>query len=196
MRHFNILIPALLLAFFLAGCPAPMETYPIETNPVSSGEYLIGAEDVLEISVWQNQELSRTVTVRPDGLISLPLVGDVRAAGLTPNELKHEVTKALMPFMEDPNVAVIVQQINSWRIYIQGEVRSPGVYPIRSKTTITQAITLAGGFTEFAKKRKIQIIRKWENHTEFIKVNFNKIAEGDTAQDDVVLKPGDTIVIP
>lgn len=186
----------LVFAFSFSGCVGSKESLEPPQEPAVSDEYMIGPEDVLEISVWQNQDLSRSVTVRPDGMISLPLIGDVHAAGLTPGEVKREIARALKPYMDEPNVAVILQQINSWRIYIQGEVRNPGVYPIRSRTTVSQAITMAGGFTEFAKKKKIQVIRKWKNHTEFIKVNYNKIVSGDTAQDDIVLEPGDTIVVP
>ncbi|MBM3301421.1 MAG: polysaccharide biosynthesis/export family protein, partial [Deltaproteobacteria bacterium] len=138
----------------LMGCLVSPENAPntqVTQDVFSTDGYLIGAEDVLEISVWQNQDLSRTVTVRPDGVISLPLVGDVQAAGMTPQALKIEIGRKLVPYMDAPNVAVIVQQINSWRIYVQGEVRSPGVYPIRSQVALSQAITMAGGLTEFAK---------------------------------------------
>lgn len=158
--------------------------------------YVIGPEDVLEISVWQNQDLSRTVTVRPDGRISLPLINDVQAAGLTPEELKNQIAARLKPYVELPNVAVIVQQINSWRVYLQGEVRSPGVYPLRSQTRISQAIAMAGGFTEFAKKGKIRVVRKTRGSTEFIDVNYNNILSNKSVHDDIYLKPGDTIIVP
>ena len=178
------------------GCASSKESMPVPRKEKALDEYLIGPEDVLEISVWQNQDLTRTVAVRPDGMISIPLVGDIQAASLTPDQLKEAIAQNLKPFMDDPLVAVIVQEINSWRIYMQGEVRSPGVYPIRSHITISQAITLAGGFTEYAKESKIRVVRPRKNYTEIIKVNYNKIVSGKGVQEDVVLIPGDTVIVP
>ena len=181
------------------GTPAPASS----ANTAPAGNevdktYVIGAEDVLEISVWQNEDLSRTVTVRPDGKISLPLINDVQAAGLTTDQLKRALIAKLKPFAQSPDVAVIVQQINSWKIFIQGEVNSPGVFSLRSNTTISQAITMAGGFTEYAKKRKIQVIRNilGSQGKEIIKINYNKIISGRDMSQDIYLKPGDTIIIP
>ncbi len=189
-----LFILALILPAF--SCVAQNAGLPRSQADATPEAYVIGPEDVLEISVWQNQDLSRTVTVRPDGRISLPLINDVQAAGLTPEELKNQIAARLKPYMELPNVAVIVQQINSWRIYLQGEVRSPGVYPLRSQTRISQAIAMAGGFTEFAKKGKIRVVRKTRGATEFIDVNYNHILSNKSVQDDIYLKPGDTIIVP
>ncbi|MEW6442110.1 MAG: polysaccharide biosynthesis/export family protein [bacterium] len=186
-----------LPSLFAFGCAATNESVSQPPHEQGSFEaYVIGPEDVLEISVWQNQDLSRTVTVRPDGKISLPLVNDIQAAGLTPEELKARIRAGLKPYTEDPHVAVIVQQINSWRYYIQGEVRTPGVYPIRTHTTISQAVAMAGGFTEFAKKSKIQVYRKWKGFSEVIEVDFDEVLSDQAAERDIYLKPGDTIVVP
>ena len=188
---------SLLLAPFLALACAAQNTSTRQPQKDSTSEaYVIGQEDVLEISVWQNQDMSRTVTVRPDGKISLPLVNDVQAAGLTPEELKDKIAASLKPYMDAPNVAIIVQQINSWRVYIQGEVSTPGVYPLRSQTRISQIVAMAGGFTEFAKKGKIQVFRKSKGYTEVIDVNYNNILSKKAIQEDIYLKPGDTIIVP
>ena len=195
----NVVLLFLLFPAFLPvlGCATATESLPAEAQEGTPPEaYVIGPEDVLEISVWQNEELSRTVTVRPDGKISMPLINEVQAAGLTTEALKEEIRRSLKPYMDAPDVAVIVQEINSWKIYIQGEVRSPGVYPLRSHTSLSQAISMAGGFTEFAKKGKIQIIRKREGATEVFRVNYKKILSGASMRDDVLLRPGDTIVVP
>jgi len=183
----------------LMGCLVSPENAPntqVTQDVFSTDGYLIGAEDVLEISVWQNQDLSRTVTVRPDGVISLPLVGDVQAAGMTPQALKIEIGRKLVPYMDAPNVAVIVQQINSWRIYVQGEVRSPGVYPIRSQVALSQAITMAGGLTEFAKTSRIRVVRRTKKRTEVIQINYNHVIKGREDANNLLLMPGDTVIVP
>ncbi|MEW6442054.1 MAG: polysaccharide biosynthesis/export family protein [bacterium] len=196
-KWFFLPVTFFLLALAFCACTAPQEepAPPIVKRTAATEAYVIGPEDVLEISVWQNQDLSRTVTVRPDGKISLPLLSDLQAAGLTPQELKQEIASGIKPYVDAPEVSVIVQQINSSRFFIQGEVNTPGVYPLRSNVTLSQAVTLAGGFTEFAKKSKIQIFRKWRNSSEIIEANYNMILSGDPAED-IALRPGDTIVVP
>lgn len=196
MRKLLFFLAILLSCGIVSGCLPPTPAEVSKKADPASEVYVIGPEDVLEISVWQNQDLSRTVTVRPDGKISLPLVNDIPAAGMTPEQLKREITRGIQPYVETPEVAVIVQQINSWRFYIQGEIRSPGVYPLRSNTTLSQAVTLAGGFTEFAKKGKIQIFRKWQGYSQILEVNYNRILSGKAVDEDVTLRPGDTIVVP
>ena len=194
LLRLNIFTLLLLLTF--CGCAGTKKSLPPTQLEKPSLAYVIGPEDILEISVWQNQDLTRTVTVRPDGMISLPLVGDVQVAGFTPERAKQEINKSLKPFVGDPIVAVIVQAINSWRIYVQGEVRTPGVFPIQRHTTLSQAIPMAGGFTEFAKKRKIQVIRNKDGQSRMIKVNYNKIVSGKRPEEDILLHPGDTIIVP
>jgi len=192
--------PSLLLTLSLAfaGCSTSGKTTPetTEMDDTLRQEYVIGPEDVLEISVWQNEDVSRIVTVRPDGQISLPLIHDIQAEGLTASELKEVVMQELEPYVDTPEVTVIVEQINSWRIYVQGEVREPGVYPIRSQTTLSQVISMAGGFTEFAKEGKIQVVRNRGGERETIKVNYNRIVSGQSPAQDIHLEPGDTIIVP
>lgn len=161
-------------------------------------DYVIGAEDVLDISVWKNADLSRVVNVRPDGKISLPLIGDIKAGGLTPNQLKNEITARLKAYQETAVVSVIVAAVNSYRVFIVGEIRTPGTYLLKNKTTVLQAISLAGGFTQFASKNKIMVVRQKSDGTdERIRVRFNDLVYGDDDTDmNFILNPGDTIFVP
>ena len=187
----------LLLCCLGLGCVAPAATQRPNARFEGPEVYTIGPEDVLEIAVWQNRDLSRTVTVRPDGMISLPLINDVQAAGLTPEGLKTEIARKLVDFVKGtPEVSVIVVEANSRKFYVQGEVRNPGIYALRSRTTVSQAITLAGGFTEFAKKNKMTVIRRYHGAPEVIAVNYRRIVEAGSVEDDFSLMPGDTILVP
>lgn len=165
-----------------------------------TGEYLIGTEDVLDISVWKSVELSRVVTVRPDGMITLPLLGDIRAAGRVPSELRTAILEKLKEYQKSAEVAVIVQEVNSRRIFILGDVINPGIYPLKSRTTIVQAIAMAGGFNEFASKNKIVLIREKGGKSgtrKKIKIRFGDIVNVKKVKDDnLVLMPGDTIFVP
>ena len=159
-------------------------------------QYVIGPEDVLYIHVWKEETLTRTVPVRMDGKISLPLVQEIKAAGLTPLQLKEVLMRKLKEFIENPIVSVTVMEANSYKVYVTGMVRSPGVYRLRSETTVFQIISLVGGFTEWANPKKILIVRKEDGREKRIKVNYKKIMGGSDPGSDVILKTGDTIIIP
>lgn len=161
-----------------------------------SDRYVIGAEDVLYIHVWREDALSRTVPVRMDGNISLPIINEIKAAGLTPLQLKEALTARLKEFIESPNVSVTVMEANSFKVYVSGQVRTPGVYRLRSETTILQIIPMAGGFTEWANQKKIVIIRKENSQERRITVNYKKIMKGDNSGSDITLKSGDTVIVP
>lgn len=158
--------------------------------------YLIGAQDVLDISVWKEPDLSRSVPVRPDGKISLPLLNDVQAAGLTPSQLTVQITAGLNKFMTNPQVTVIVSQINSQRIYILGEVARPGAFALVPGMTILQALSDAGGLTPFANSKKIYVMREQSGKREKLFFNYKEVLDGKRPEQNVDLKPGDTIVIP
>jgi len=195
---YSHLLGGLTLVSLLASCAQhsiQLPQTPIDERAVAE-EYLIGPEDTVEVMVWKNPDLSRTVIVRPDGKISLPLIGDVQASGLTAIHLKDSITEKLkFYYKETPQVSVILQQINSYSIYILGEVKSPGKYVVKTGTSFLQAITLAGGFTEFASKNRILVRRKRENNEEtFMKIKYNDLIAG--IQNNILLKSGDTIVIP
>jgi polysaccharide biosynthesis/export protein len=159
-------------------------------------DYYIGPEDVLEISVWRNADLSKVVAVRPDGRISLPLLGDIEANGVTPNELMGKIASSLKQFKETPTVSIIVQQVNSYGFYVLGEVAKPGRYALKSKTTLLQAITMAGGFTPTAARNRLVVFRSREGKEEKLKASYLDIVLKDARHENVLLKPGDTIVIP
>ena len=163
-----------------------------------SGDYKIGPEDVVEVIVWRNAELSKVVPVRPDGKISLPLVGDVPALGLTAAQLTDDIAARLKFYKETPNVSVVVQQVNSYSVYVMGEVAKPGRYQLKTYTTLLQAISTAGGFTPYAAKNKMFVLRKApEAGTETrINVSYDEIVSGADSSQNVVLLPGDTVVVP
>lgn len=164
--------------------------------PADSGNYVIGPEDVLYIYVWKEDNLSRTVPVRMDGMISIPLVDDIRAAGLTPLQLKELILTKLREYVDTPDVTVIVTEANSYKVYVQGEVRTPGVIRLRTETSLMQVIVMAGGFSEWADKKKITIIRREGGKESRIRVNYNKIVDGDEGAKDIILKSGDIIIVP
>jgi polysaccharide export outer membrane protein len=165
--------------------------------PVKVGkDYVIGPDDVLDVSVWKEQELTRSLQVRPDGKISMPLLGDVQAAGLTPGQLGQSVSEKLKKYLTAPQVTVILTQINSQRVYVTGEVTRPGAYPVLPGMTILQAITSAGGLTQFANGKKIFLMRD-ENHIQTkYAFHYKEVLDGRKADENVPVKAGDTIVVP
>jgi len=163
---------------------------------VDGGQYMIGPEDVLYIHVWKEEALTRTVPVRMDGKISLPLIQEVKAAGLTPLQLKEVLMRKFKEFIENPIVSVTVTEVNSYKVYVIGQVKNPGLQRLRSETTVTQIIVMAGGFTEWANQKKIVVVRKEDGREKRIKVNYKKIMNGGNPGLDVTLKAGDTVIIP
>jgi polysaccharide biosynthesis/export protein len=175
-----------------SGTPGVNETKEPAIS-ADNNEYVIGPEDVLLIYVWREESLTRTVPVRIDGKISLPLVNDIQAAGLTPLQLKDVLAQKFKGFMENPTVTVTVMEANSYKAYVSGEVRQPGVYPVRNKLSLVQLIIGVGGFTEWANQRKILIITR-ENGTEKrITADYKAIIEGDAP--DIPIHPGDIVVV-
>ncbi len=158
--------------------------------------YVIGPQDVLDIDVWKETELTRSVPVRPDGKISLPLLNDVQAAGLTPTQLSEKITTALKKFITDPQVTVIVTQINSQRVYILGEMVRPGAYPLLPGMTVLQALSSAGGFTQFANMKKIYVLRGEGGKQEKFPFNYKEVVKGKSPEQNIVLMAGDQIVVP
>jgi polysaccharide export outer membrane protein len=177
---------------------APASAGSESSPPLASTDssYLIGPQDVIDVSVWKDPELTRIVPVRPDGKISLPLLNDVQAAGMTPAQLKDEITQGLKKFMTDPIVTVILSQVNSQRVYITGEVTHAGAYPLLPQMTILQALSSAGGFTQFANMKKIYMFRTVDGKQVTFPFNYKDVIHGKATEQNVVLKPGDTIVVP
>jgi polysaccharide export outer membrane protein len=192
--------PALLLALLLAlpsGC-AQLPTLPPDPDPSARTGYVIGAGDLLKVSVWKNPDLTQeAVPVRPDGKISIPLANDVQAAGLTPIQLKDVLTQALSEYVTAPDVTVIVVQMNSRRVSVEGEVQRPGTVPLASDTRVVDALTQAGGFTPFASRKRIKILRRnADGSVSSYGFNYDAFVAGDAPGSNGLLESGDTVVVP
>ncbi len=165
--------------------------------PVAANDdgYRIGVEDILAISVWRDPDLTREVPVRPDGRISLPLLQDIEAAGKTPKELGAEIQRRLKQYMNSPSVTVIVREVNSLKAYLLGEVVKPGPILLRSQVRLLQGISLVGGFTPFGGRNGIVIYRKTPTGEKVLEISYKDILAGRKPEDNVLLEPGDTVVV-
>jgi polysaccharide export outer membrane protein len=157
--------------------------------------FRIGPEDILDVQVWKNTDLSRVVPVRPDGMISLPLVNDIQAAGLTPVELRQQITQRLSEFVPSPEVSVIVREVHSVKVAVLGNVKMPGHYEVNSPATVLELIARAQGLTEFADRGRIVVLRQNGTSTTRIPFNYRRVAQ-DAEQDNFFVRPGDIIVVP
>ena len=165
--------------------------------PVPVDEYVIGPDDVLAVNVWKEPEISRTLPVRPDGNISLPLIGDLMASGHTPAQLQNEIRQQLVAYLSNPEVAVLVQEAKSHKFNIVGEVEKPGSYVISGPMTILDAIAIAGGLRDFARQSKLYVLRfNADGSRTRIPFNYRQVIRGNALQADVQLQPRDTIVVP
>jgi polysaccharide biosynthesis/export protein len=181
-----------------SGVPAaPSSAVTSSANENSPDDFVVGAEDVLAVNVWKEPEVSRAVQVRPDGKISLPLVGELQAAGETPRQLEKNIASKLGNYISDPEVTVIVQDIKSKRFNILGMVVRPGSYPLASSATVLDAIALAGGFRDFAKQKSIYVLRHNAQGGESrLPFNYKEVIKGKNSTQNIALKPGDSVVIP
>jgi len=192
-------VVALCATLLLAALPPlqaeDRETTKPERGPAApSGEYLIGPEDLLDIGVWKNEALSRQVPVRPDGMISLPLLNDVEAAGLTPMQLRDNLIRRLSEYMPTPEVSVIVQEVRSPKVSVLGEVAHPGRFDLKGRTTVLDLLALAGGLTEFASRSRIVILRSEKTRASRIRFDYDKAMQ-DGAQQNLELRPGDIVLV-
>jgi polysaccharide biosynthesis/export protein len=178
-----------------APATTPMQT-PEGVNAVLDPSYVIGPDDVLSILFWRDKDTSTDVVVRPDGKITLPLLNDIVAAGLSPEQLRVSIQKAAEQYFQDPNVSVVVKAVNSRRVYVTGSVNKPGPYLLTSKTTVLQMLAQAGGLGDFAKKDKIAVMRTVNGQTQLFKFNYKDVIEGKRLEQNIELRPGDTIVVP
>jgi polysaccharide export outer membrane protein len=169
---------------------------PRPTDPVVPPGYVIGPDDVLSIVYWKDKDMSADAQVRPDGRIALPLINDVQAAGLTPEQLREKLTEESKKYMEDANITVVVRQINSRKTFITGEVNKPGPYPLTTPTTVMQLIAMAGGLREYADSKKIVIMRTENGKPISLKFNYKDVVAGKNLTQNIELKPGDTVVVP
>ena len=202
-------MPVLVVAVLLSAGPVEAQTAQTVAPQVARGaappagpavdvprDYVIGPEDVLSVVFWRDTEMSGDVTVRPDGLITLQLLGELQAAGLTPDSLRSAVQKAAAKYIEDPNVSVVVKAINSRKVFITGQVATPGGYPLMGPRTVAQLIALAGGLTEYADSKHIRIVRTENGQTQSFKFNYKDVAKGNKLEQNILLKPGDTVIVP
>jgi polysaccharide export outer membrane protein len=188
-------IVAVALLILLAGPAAAQVVTRTEQDPPNA--YAIGVSDVLEISVWKNPELAATVPVRPDGRISVPLLGDVQAAGMTPLALKQTLTDGYKEYVTAPGVSVVVKEIHSRKIYVTGEVTHPGTFDLEPRMKLMQALAMAGGLTPYAKGRVVVLRDARDGHQEkHYEVVLSSIVKGKRPQDNLLLLPGDTLFVP
>lgn len=173
--------------------PAP----PTASAGVRPDSYVIGAEDVITVYVWKEPDVSKTVAVRPDGMISLPLVGEIKAAGYTPVQLQDLLAASMKKVITDPEVTVMVEKIGSLSFNIVGEIAHPGYFPLTRRMTVLDAIAMAGGFRDFAKTKKVYVLRTAANGTqERLPFNYKDVIHGKNEQQNIELQPRDTIVVP
>jgi polysaccharide export outer membrane protein len=174
---------------------APAPIVPAPAVPPPPG-YLIGPDDVLQVLYWREKDVSAEVVVRPDGMISLPLLNDVKAAGLTPEQLRDAVNEAAKKYFEDPSVTINIKAINSRKVFITGSVAKPGPYALTSQTTVLQLIATAGGLTEFADQKNVSVMRTENGKPVRYPFNYKDVAKGKNLKQNIELKPGDTVIVP
>jgi polysaccharide export outer membrane protein len=195
-----MIIMGLFVSQALVNAQSDKEVSPKSTIqsqvPPDSDKYLIGPEDSLLIQVWKEDALSQQVLVRTDGKISLPLIDEVQAAGRTPLQLKEVLTEKFKEFVDAPLVTVMVREAKSFKVYVSGQVARPGVFPLVGETTILQIIPMAGGFTEWANQKKVILIRREKGQETRMTINFKNIISGEDMNANILLKPGDTIIVP
>ncbi len=195
---------AFLLVVGTAGAQTPQAkagstrlTTAVTATPTTvPADYVVGAEDVLGVVFWRETEMSGDVAVRPDGMITLPLVGEIKAAGMKPDALREAIQTAAAKFLSDPNVSVVVRQMNSRKVFITGEVNTPGAFPLAGPRTVMHIIALAGGLKEYAKSDEISVMREENGKTRYFKFNYKEVAKGKKLDQNIQLRPNDTIVVP
>ena len=175
--------------------PADAPATGASSVPLPAG-YVIGAEDVLSVVFWRDKDMSADVVVRPDGKISLPLLNDVDAAGLTPDQLRAQLVKAAAKYVEDPNATVVVKEIHSRKVFITGNVAKPGTFPLIGDMNVMQLIAMAGGLVEYADSKNIMIMRNDGGRQQSFKFNYKDVTKQKNVEQNIVLKPSDTIIVP
>jgi len=194
-----IVLPAILIAALASGSVASAEEPVVRGEGDPPNAYAIGIGDVIEISVWKSPELSVSVPVRPDGRVSVPLLGDVQAAGMTPLALKEDLTRSFRKFVTAPEVSVVIKEINSRKVYVTGEVATPGAFDLQPRTKLMQVLAMAGGLTPYS-KRKVVVLRDNEDGgtegspDKRYEIDLGGIISGKRPQDNIVLLPGDTLI--
>jgi polysaccharide export outer membrane protein len=192
---------AALLVFAFAGsaaaqAPAHSNATATAASVVVPGDYVIGADDTLSIVFWRDKDMSADVVVRPDGKISLPLLNEVQAAGYTPEQLRTKLVEAASKYVEEPNATVVVKEIRSRKVFITGNVAKPASYPLIGEMNVVQLIAQAGGLLEYADSKNIVVMRTEGGKQQHFKVNYNDVIRRRNVDQNISLKPGDTVVVP
>jgi polysaccharide biosynthesis/export protein len=184
------------VAMVCAGPMGDLAAEAKEKEAPSAGSYLLAPEDVLDISVWREETLQKQVLVRPDGGISFPLVGEIQAAGKSAAEIREEITQRLKPFLANPAVSVGVLKIAGYKIYVAGKVAKPGEYVAGRYVDVLQALTMAGGVTPYAAEDKIKVLRKENGKDKVFAFRYSEVRKGRNLEQNIVLRPGDVVVVP
>jgi polysaccharide export outer membrane protein len=179
-----------------AGTPSSATGTEAAGTPALPPGYVIGPEDVLSIVFWKDADMSAVVVVRPDGKISLPLLNDVQVAGSTPEQLRAQLIHAASKYVEDPNATVVVKEVHSRKVFITGNVLKPGTFPLAGDMNVVQLIALAGGLQEYADQKNIVVMRTDGGRVQYLKFNYKDVVKQKNVQQNVSLKPGDTVVVP
>jgi polysaccharide export outer membrane protein len=197
-----VLVVSTLIVFPVAAQQAVVPAQQVAEAPVNApasvplpAGYTIGTDDVLSIVFWRDKDMSADVVVRPDGKISLPLLNDVDAAGLTPEQLRAKLTEAASKFVTDPNATVVVKEIKSRKVFITGNVTKPGPYPLNGEMTVLQLVAVAGGLLEYADAKNIMVMRTENGRPQSFKFNYNDVTHQKHLEQNIPLKPGDTVVV-
>jgi polysaccharide export outer membrane protein len=169
---------------------------PVVPAIATASDYVIGPGDVLAVVFWRQEDMSAEVVVRPDGRISVPLLNEVDVTGLTPEQLRAKLSTEALRFIQDPNVTVVVKQINSRRVYITGQVVRPGPYPLISSVNVLQLLSMAGGLLEYADAKNIQIMRTVNGRTTYFKFNYKEMIDRKNIKQNIDLRPDDTVIVP
>lgn len=193
----RLLVPALVAVLAIVSASASVAQVVVRSEDDAPNAYAIGVGDVVEISVWKNPELSVTVPVRPDGRISLPLLGDIQASGMTPLALKDELSLKFREFVTAPSVSVVIKEINSRKVYVTGEVATPGAYDLQPRAKLMQVMAMAGGLTPYSKGRVVVLRDSKDGKADKrYEIEINTIISGRRPEDNIILQPGDTLIFP
>ena len=193
--HLPLATPLLLFGL-LTGCGSSAAIGATATTPAVDAGYRLGAEDVMSISVWKDEQLTKEVVVRPDGMVSFPLVGDVQAEDRTVEEIRVDIVKRLNKYIPNPNVSVAVLKVLSYKVYIVGKVNKPGEYLIGHYTDVLQALSLAGGLTPFAAENDIKVIRRARGQQQVFLFRYGDVRKGQDLEQNILLQRGDSIMVP
>ena len=191
-----VFVCACLGASVASQVPAPPASAAQSQQADVPVDYVVGAGDVLGVVFWREADLSGDVTVRPDGRITIPVIGELPAAGLKPDALQQQIASAAAKYITDPNVVVVVRTINSRKIFVTGRVTTPGAHPLVGPLTVLQAIALSGGLNEYADAKNITVLRNHNGKSQTFRFNYKDVAKGKNLEQNISLMPGDTVVVP